>query len=302
MMRKGTMLLAVGLVLAMPSLLAAQETRYLQPPEPLLQVFRAPLNPSPSLDPTGKRAILIRQSQFPPIARVAEPYLKLAGVRVEPRNHSRHDRSNGYGIRTCLEGLSVLELASGKETAVSLPAGACPGTPSWSPDGTRFSFDNTTDSGVELWIGRVADGQVRRVEGVKLNTILGGAVQWLGDRPALLVKQVPADLGAAPTRSAVPPGPEIKEAIAGKGEGKYVIPAAIASVKEDGATIVKLSDLGSLNGLGELVVHWGEACGNDFLRVDLSGGGGEVPAPPTLSLLGLAALLGLASRLRNRAG
>ena len=64
--------------------------------------------------------------------------------------------------------------------------------------------------------------------------------------------------------------------------------------------IVKLSDLGSLNGLGELVVHWGEACGNDFLRVDLSGGGGEVPVPPTLSLLGLAALLGLAGRLRNR--
>ena len=64
--------------------------------------------------------------------------------------------------------------------------------------------------------------------------------------------------------------------------------------------IVKLSDLGSLNGLGELVVHWGEACGNDFLRVDLSGGG-EVPVPPTLSLLGLAALLGLAGRLRNRA-
>jgi hypothetical protein len=63
--------------------------------------------------------------------------------------------------------------------------------------------------------------------------------------------------------------------------------------------IVKLSDLGSLNGLGELVVHWGEACGNDFLRVDLSGG--EVPVPPTLSLLGLAALLGLAGRLRNRA-
>jgi hypothetical protein len=63
--------------------------------------------------------------------------------------------------------------------------------------------------------------------------------------------------------------------------------------------IVKLSDLGSLNGLGELVVHWGEACGNDFLRVDLAGG--AVPAPPTLSLLGLAALLGLAGRLRNRA-
>ena len=217
-MRKGRMLLAVGLALAMPSLAAAQETRYLQPPEPLLQVFRAPLNPSPSLDPTGTRAILVRQSQYPPIARVAEPYLKLAGVRVEPRNHSRHDRSNGYGIRTCLEGFSVLALASGRETPIVLPTGACPSAPSWSPDGTRFSFDNTTDAGVELWMGRAADGQVRRVEGLKLNTILGGAVQWLGDKPALLVKGVPTDIGAAPARSAVPPGPEIKEAIAGKGE------------------------------------------------------------------------------------
>ena len=145
-MRKGKMLWAMGLALAMPTLAVAQEARYLQPPEPLLQVFRAPLNPSPALDPTGTRAILIRQSQYPPIARVAEPYLKLAGVRVEPRNHSRHDRSNGYGIRTCLESFSVLELASGKETTVALPAGACPGTPSWSPDGTRLLFVAELDS------------------------------------------------------------------------------------------------------------------------------------------------------------
>lgn len=206
----------VGGAFAFPA--QAADSGYKRPPEPLLGVLRAPLNPSPAIDPTGTRALLVRQSQYPPVQRVAEPYLKLAGVRIEPRNRSRHDRSNGYGIRTCLEDFGLLDLASGAQTPVPLPAGACPGMPAWSPDGTRFVFDNTTDDGVELWVGDAASGSVRRIEGVQLNTILGSEVQWLGARPALLVKQVPQGLGPAPQRAAVPPGPEIKEAIAGKGE------------------------------------------------------------------------------------
>lgn len=208
--------LLLGGTLALPAL--AGDGGYRQPPEPLLGVMRTPLNPTPSIDPTGTRALLVQQSLYPPIERVAEPYLKLAGVRIEPRNHSRHDRSSGYGIRTCLEGFSVLDLASGKQAPVALPAGACPGMPSWSPDGQRFAFDNTTGNGVELWVGEAGSGAVRRIEGVQLNTMLGSEVQWLGAQHKLLVKRVPLDLGPAPQRAAVPPGPEIKEAIAGKGE------------------------------------------------------------------------------------
>jgi dipeptidyl aminopeptidase/acylaminoacyl peptidase len=196
----------------------AADGGYRQPPEPLLGVLRAPLNPSPAIDPTGTTALLVRQSPYPPIGRVAEPYLKLAGVRVEPRSHSRHDRSNGYGIRTCLDGFSLLDLASGRETPVQLPAGACPDLPLWSPDGRSFAFDNTTDAGVELWVGNAADGRVRRIEGARLNTILGNELQWLGGKQELLVKLVPDNLGPMPQKAAVPPGPEMKEAIDGKGE------------------------------------------------------------------------------------
>ena len=220
-MRQKRRLLATVAVITglwIPPLLASDADGYKQPPEPLLGVLRAPLNPSPSVDPTGTTVLLVQQSLYPSIERVAEPYLKLAGVRVEPRNRSRHDRSNGYGIRTCLDGFSLLDLASGKQTAVSLPVGACPDFPAWSPDGRHFAFDNTTDAGVELWVGNVADARVRRIEGVQLNTVLGNELQWLGGKGELLVKLVPDGLGPAPQKAAVPPGPEMKEAIAGKGE------------------------------------------------------------------------------------
>lgn len=190
---------------------------YLQPPEPLLGVMRAPLIPAPTRDPTGTTLLLVKQSQFPPIERVAEPYLKLAGVRVEPRLRARHDMASGYGIRTCLEGFSLLDIASRKETPVALPEGACPDWPSWSPDGRRFAFANTTEQGVELWVGETSSGTLRRIEGVRLNPILEHDAAWLAGSDRLLVKLIPESLGDAPRKSPVPLGPEIKEA-AGEGE------------------------------------------------------------------------------------
>ena len=197
---------------------AAAQAQYQQPPEPLLGVMRAPLPPVPQLDPTGTTLMIVQQGQYPSIARVAEPYLKLAGVRVEPRIHARHDMVSGYGIRTCLEGFSLVNVATGRETPVALPPNACPDWPLWSPDGRRFAFANTTDAGVELWLGKVEDGSTRRVDGVRINPILESALQWLGARDALLVKTVPENAGPAPQKAAVPPGPEIKDATEGGGE------------------------------------------------------------------------------------
>lgn len=189
--------------------------QYQQPPEALLEVMRAPRIPMPQLDPTGHTILFVRQGQYPSIARVAEPYLKLAGVRIEPAAHTRHDRSSGYGIRSCLEGFSLVSVASGAKVEVHLPEDACPNGAAWSPDGRYFAFTNTTDRSVELWVGEAATGSVRRIEGIHVNTILESSVQWVGDRAQLLVKTVPTDLGPAPKSAVVPTGPEIKDATDG---------------------------------------------------------------------------------------
>lgn len=212
---------SVGLLVlacALAPFAQAGDGGYKQPPEPLLATMRAPLTPSLRLDPTGTTMLEMQRTQYPPIARVAEPYLKLAGVRVEPRTHARHDMSSGYGIRTCLDGFALLDIASGKEAPIALPAGMCPAAPLWSPDGRRFAFNNTADDRVELWVGDVASASVHRIEGVQLNPVLGGELQWLGDSRTLLVKAVPSGIGPAPAKAVVPPGPEMQESLGGKGE------------------------------------------------------------------------------------
>ena len=214
---------------------SAAQAQYKQPPEPLLGVMRAPLIPSPQPDPTGTTLLLVQQAQYPGVERVAEPYLALAGVRIEPRAHTRHDMSSGYGIRTCLEGFTLLDIATRKQTPVTLPEGACPGGASWAPDGRRIAFSNTTETTVELWVADASTGAAERIDGIHLNTILGGAFQWLGDGNRLLVKEVSTDLGPAPIKSSVPPGPDIKDATESSGESSTYEARDTLSSPEDEA-------------------------------------------------------------------
>lgn len=207
-------LVASALVLASAPAFAG----YAVPPAPLLKVLKAPPPPTPSVDPTGQRLLLSTSQTYPSIARVAQPYLKLAGVRLEPRNRSRHDTQGGYGIPACVADFTVVDIASGKHTPVVLPAGACPGAASWSPDGKRFVFQNVTADAVQLWLGDAATGQARQIPGVRLNQIFGSTVQWLDAGQHLLVKLVPTGLAAAPSDNGVPTGPDVQESLGGQGE------------------------------------------------------------------------------------
>ncbi|WP_066095833.1 S9 family peptidase [Xanthomonas massiliensis] len=196
----------------------AAHAEYATPPPALLKVLKAPPPPTPSVDPTGQRLLLVTAQTYPSIERVARPYYKLAGVRLEPANRSRHDTRAGYGIPACVADFTVVDIASGKETRVPLPEDACPGMASWSPDGRQFAFQNVTASSVELWLGDAATGQAHKVPGVALNPIFDSAVQWLDGSRTLLVKRVPDGLGAPPAEDAAAIGPDIQQSLGGKGE------------------------------------------------------------------------------------
>jgi dipeptidyl aminopeptidase/acylaminoacyl peptidase len=191
---------------------------YNQPPKNILDVMHAPSPPVPEVSPTEDTILLVSWQDYPSISRVATPFLRLAGARVEPKNHSKHDTPGGYGITRCARNFELVHIADGAQIHVALPAEACPGDPIWAADGKRFAFVNIAPESVELWIGNAKTGEVHRVPGARLNPMFDDEMEWMPDQKTLLVKLVPKGMGSPPPEPIVPIGPSIQETEGEKGQ------------------------------------------------------------------------------------
>jgi dipeptidyl aminopeptidase/acylaminoacyl peptidase len=191
---------------------------YDKPPQNVLDVLHAPSPPNPFVSPTADRILLVSWVKYPPIAQVAEPFLRLAGVRVEPRTRRKHDTRGGYGIAPCAQSFTLVDIATSRETPVTLPADGCADGIAWAADGRRFAFRNTSTDAVELWTGDAATGATRRLGDARLNPMLGSSLQWMPDQKTLLVKLVPANAGPAPAGSVAADGPSVQETTGQTGE------------------------------------------------------------------------------------
>lgn len=198
--------------------IALAPSGYQVPPKAILDVMRAPSPPVASVSPTQDKLLLVSMQDYPPMSRVAAPFLKLAGARIEPRNHAKHDTPGGYGIKPCVSELALVNVADGAKVPVALPAGACPDSPSWSADGKHFAFANAVKDAVELWVGDAKTGQLRQVPGVRLNPMFNGELQWMPDQKTLLVKLVPEGLGSPPPDALEQSGPSVQETDGTKGQ------------------------------------------------------------------------------------
>ena len=224
-MIRARLVFALSLCLSLAAGAAAPEAApspapggYDKPPPAVLEVLHAPPPPVPYLSPTRESVLLVTWVEYPPLARVSEPFLRLAGSRIEPRTRADHSTPAGYGIAPCASDYLLTRIADGAELRVALPPGACAGAPQWTADGKRFAFANTGSDAVELWVGEAGRAEVRRIPGVRLNPMLGDALQWMPDQKTLLVKLVPQDQGAPPPAPAVPPGPNLQETSGTKGK------------------------------------------------------------------------------------
>jgi dipeptidyl aminopeptidase/acylaminoacyl peptidase len=185
------------------------QQKYEKPPKEILDVLNAPLPPTPFLSPTRDMLALAQPVIYPAISDLAEPMLRLAGVRINPRTNA--ERSYIY----YWTGITLKRIADGAEIPVSLPAAVRRiGPLQWNTSGTMFAFTNEASDGVELWVVDVATQKVRQIPGLHVNPLLGSEGQWMPDQKTLLVKTIPADRGAAPAPPLVPPGPKIQESSA----------------------------------------------------------------------------------------
>jgi dipeptidyl aminopeptidase/acylaminoacyl peptidase len=192
---------------------AQTDLNYQEPPKELVALVDTRPTPNVEVSPrdkAGKQWILIENiSGLPSIADLAQPELRLAGLRFNPR-------TNGPSRGRYTTSLTLKALPDGAEkTVTGVPANAKIHFAAWAPDARHVSFVNISneakDAGLSLWIVDVASAKATRLPGIALNGIFGSPCEWSGDSTSLICKTVPKERGAAPTRSEVPTGPVIQE-------------------------------------------------------------------------------------------
>src|SRR5262245_40906283 len=99
------MRIALALVLALPVVARADDS-YQIPPKPVARLVDAPPIPTPSLGPDRHTVLLLTPRLFPSIAEVAAPELRLAGVRINPKNGAPSRRGS-------MAKLELLDIAGG---------------------------------------------------------------------------------------------------------------------------------------------------------------------------------------------
>lgn len=185
---------------------AFAQTTYKKPPQAVLDVLNAPASPAAFLSPSRDYMVLATPLRYPPITELAQPMLRLAGLRINPNTSGPHRAP--YFVS-----LSIKKISDGSEMKIALPAGAQAGVPQWSPDGKHFAFANTAPAGIELWTVEAATGKARQLKGLTLNAVYGSPIQWMPDGKTLLALLVPQKRGAVPTASTVPAGPNEQESM-----------------------------------------------------------------------------------------
>lgn len=202
--RASTALAAVAVLLLLAPLRAQEAVTYRTPSAPLAAIVDAPLPPFALLTPDRRELLLLERPATPAIAELAQPELRLAGLRINPAN-------NGQSRLSTYTGLVFKSLETGTERRITgLPPGAHIANYEWAPGGQHFAFTVVRADGIELWLADTATAQARRLTPPILNATFGDPIAWL-DATTLLAHRVPEGRPPAPVAPRVPSGPIVQE-------------------------------------------------------------------------------------------
>lgn len=197
---------------------------YRTPSAALTAIVDAPVTPLVSLSPDRKRILLLERPSLPPVAELAEPELRLAGLRINPA-------TNGPSRETYYTGIVIKSLADGAEQRVSrIPASARITSLSWSRDSRHLLTTVSTGTSLELWVVEIASGRARRAAYRALNGTLDTPA-WV-DESTIVASLIPAGRTTPPPPPHVPSGPVMQENLGGKKPAR-TYPDMLASTHDE---------------------------------------------------------------------
>ena len=202
-------LVALLAILVAPVLLAQSSSyeppKYQLPPKPIVDAFDVAPLPQTMLSPNKQVLALTYRRAQPTITELAQPMLRIAGTRVNPKTYGPHRAA-------LITGITLKKVADGSEVKVTVPPQTNVSNVKFSPDGAHLAFLNTKENGIDLWVADTATGSAKVMSGAdRINATAGDPCDWLSDNTTLVCDLVPTGRGPAPADPTVPTGPNVLE-------------------------------------------------------------------------------------------
>ncbi len=183
---------------------AQEAIKYQTPPKVINDLVMARPTPGVSIDETGTWMLIMERSSMPSVEELAQPELRIAGLRINPNNFS--PSRSGYTT-----GLLLKNIKTEVETPIAgLPANLKAGNFQWSPVEDKIAFTNTTNVGVDLYVINITSKKASKINKAQINTVMGSAFDWL-DNNTILYKAVNKPLSQLPPKPLAPSGPVVQQ-------------------------------------------------------------------------------------------
>ncbi len=195
--------LAISFLLPCILAFAQDAVKYQTPPKDILDLALAKPTPSVVIDDKAEWMLLLDRSDFPTIEELAQPELRIAGLRINPNNFSPTRSGSSTNIQ-------IKNIKTNKVFDIDgLPKELSASSVQWSPDQTKFGFIHSINTQADLYVVDVANKKAKKINTLPLNVVLGGNYQWAGNNQ-LIYKTIVSGKELT-IKPAAPSGPIVQE-------------------------------------------------------------------------------------------
>ena len=183
---------------------AQDALEYKTPPAAIYDLVTAKLTPAISFDEKGQQMLIMERSAMPTVEDLAQPELRIAGMRINPNNF-------GPTRSSYITGLALKDLRTNTTAAITgLPATLKAGNFQWSHDDSKIAFTQTNNNSVDIYIIDIKTKKAAKINKQPVNILTAGTIIWLNDN-SLLYKTIVQPYTMAPKKPLAPKGPVIQQ-------------------------------------------------------------------------------------------
>ena len=194
----------IALLFISNTLFAQDAIEYQNPPKEIYDLVMAKPTPGVSLDSKGQYMLILERSSMPSVEDLAQPELRIAGLRINPNNF-------GPSRSAYTTNIIIKEVATAKEfTVTGLPANLKAGNLQWSPNEDKAAFTNSTNTTVDIYVLDIKTRKATKINKASVNLVLNAPFNWI-DNNSLMYAAVNKPLSMAPKKPVAPKGPVVQQ-------------------------------------------------------------------------------------------